>query len=321
VVAHSFCSAEWGFSQGFESFDESNVQGHDAVTSNGVTDRAIEFLDRQAGKKPWFLFVHYFDPHVAYIDHPEFSFGGPEPGYDGPISSGILMRKLRALRPQLGPADVREITRLYDSEIAFTDAQLGRLLDHLRERGEFENSLIVLTADHGEEFLEHGQLGHTQSLYEELIGVPLIIHYPGVDASRVHAPVALVDVYPTITGFLGIEAAVSVRGMSLYDARTASHRAPDAIFAETSRRRRLRAVVADGYKLILDLDTGKRALYDLDSDPGETVDMARRAPQRVATLSERLDAWMETSQAARASAPELTLTPEQEEHLEQMGYL
>jgi arylsulfatase A-like enzyme len=321
VVSHSFCSSEWGFSQGFDHFDESNVQGHDAVTSADVTDRATDFLERQAENEPWFLFVHYFDPHVAYVHHAEFSFGGPEPGYDGPIFSGILMRKLRALRPQLRPADVREITRLYDSEIAFTDAQVGRLLDRLYERGKFESTLIVLTADHGEEFLEHGQLGHTQTLYGELIGVPLIIHYPGVAASRVHPHVGLVDVYPTITAFLGIEAPASVLGTSLYDSRTAAHRAPDAVFSETSRRSRLRAAVADGYKLILDLDTGQRALYDLESDPGETVDIAGRAPQRVAALSERLDAWMESSEAARSSAPELTLTPEQEEHLKQLGYL
>src|SRR5262245_8136636 len=170
VISHSFCSARWNLNQGFDSFDESNVAGHDGVSSPGVTEKALAFVDAHADE-PFFLWVHLFDPHFAYIQHEGFEFAGPE-GYQGPIESGLSYQKLRKV--ELTAADGEQVRAFYDSEVAFTDRHVGMLLDGLRERGLYDDALIVFTADHGEEFLERGRIGHGWSLYQELLHVPLI---------------------------------------------------------------------------------------------------------------------------------------------------
>ena len=117
--------------------------------------------------------------------------------------------------PELGEADWTELLRIYDSEVAYTDEQVGRLLDHLRHEGLLDHTLVVLTADHGEEFGDHGRWGHTVRLYEELVNVPLVIHYPGQPAAVESRPVALVDVLPTVLAVLGLPTPPEIRGTRL----------------------------------------------------------------------------------------------------------
>ncbi len=313
AVSHNFCSAKWNFDQGFDEFDESNILGHDKVTSQGITDRGIDFLNRVTGE-PFFLWLHYFDPHFAYLEHESYGFReGPE--YSGPIESGTPFKELLRMRKKVTEADIAEIRRLYDSEIAWTDREIGRMLDALRERGLYEDMLIVFTADHGEEFFEHDDLGHTKTLYNEVINVPLIIKPPQGKGQVVADPVALVDVYPTILDYAGVPVTTKLQGQSLRDYETGV-----PVFFETDRKRKLHGIVQGNYKMIYARDLDQYELYDLSSDPGEKTNLAEQRRDVVRKLDRRLKRWSEQiAQPANAASTELS--PEEVENLRAMGYM
>ena len=320
-VSHSFVSSKWGFARGFDSFDESNIRGHFAVTSPAISDGAIEWLDDRAAqpKEPFFLFLHYFDPHFAYVAHEEFPFGR-DPDYEGPVHGGILPERFNDHPAELEPEDLRELIRLYDAEIAVTDRAIGRVLDRLRSLGLYDSTIIVVAADHGEEFLDHDQLGHTKTLFDEVVRVPLIVRVPGVDPAVVDAPVALVDVYPTLATQLGIETPADLVGQPLPTSPTGDPAAaPRAIFLETARIKNMRAVVEDGYKLLLDRDSGRAWLFNLATDPQERIDLSGRERERTAQLRRRLEQW--PGEVPRATTPDVELSDEERERLKALGYL
>lgn len=323
VVSHSFCNRRWGFAQGFDRFDESNVLGEDVVSADGVSDVALTELEG-LGEQPFFLFLHFFDPHVLYLEHEGFPLEGRARGYDGPIQPGLKFRQIVALESSLSPADLTELTRIYDSEVALTDHHVGRVLERLRAQGLYDRSLIVLTADHGEEFLDHGRIGHAKTIYDELTRVPLIVKPPADFArsgllrepgSVVSIPVGLVDVYPTILDITGVSATTMPVGLSLLD------EARGPVFTETSRRARLRAIIDGRYKLIADLDGGTGELYDLETDPGETRDISALEPDIALRLGGKLDSWISTNVPGGSFAPsELLLEEAERARLRALGY-
>jgi len=314
VVSHSFCSSRWGFDRGFDSFDESEVRGQRAVTSPGVTDRALDFLDRH-GAEPFFLFVHYFDPHFALIEHEGFAFRDAAEPYSGPVRSPVPFLVFGRKDQEVTSADAREMRRIYDSEIALTDHHIGRLLDALRERGLYEPSIVVLTADHGEEFLDHGRVGHTKTLYRELIRVPLLVKLPGRRGRVVTEPVGLIDVFPTILDALDLEIPTSLQGTSLLRSVP-----PRPVFSETQRQARLRSVVDGDFKLMIDLDRGTRELYDLGRDPLERMDVSQEQPARRRELERLLSSWAKASRRSKPTPPPVELSPEERERLRALGY-
>jgi arylsulfatase A-like enzyme len=317
IVSHSFCSERWGFAQGFDHFDDSNALGQLSTTSPGVTNRALEALER-FGNRPFFLLVHYFDPHYSYVRHVEFPFPAPAPGYTGPIKSGLLYRALVRLKPRLTGADVDELRRLYDSEIAYADREIGRLLDKLRGRGLLERGVVVLTSDHGEEFLDHGDLGHGKTLYEELIAVPLIVKVPGAPASVVDRPVGLVDVYPTISRMIGAKLPGKVAGRSLLAAPDAEER---PVFSETERGARAKAVVRGRYKLIEKDGAAGHELYDVVSDPRETRNLAETESATRTALAGLLDGWKAKLAEEKPARAAVQLSEQERARLEKLGYL
>jgi arylsulfatase A-like enzyme len=316
-VSHSFVSKKWGFAQGFETFDESNVKGHLATTSPQLSNAALAWLeDNIGGEAPLFLLIHYFDPHFGYLDQREFPFGGRDPGYAGPVRSGSLPARFAEAPEQLAPGDLRELQRLYDSEIALTDREVGRVLDFLRNKGRYDSSIVVLAGDHGEEFLDHGALDHTKTLYDELMHVPLIVKLPGRPPSTVDSPVALVDVFPTIADWLELELPKDARGTSLISNAAAL---PRPIFLETLRLRRLRGVVQGNMKLIVDLDSGEVQLFDLATDPQEATNLSAERPEQVDALRRVVDAW--AGGGPSLEGERLELSDEEREQLRALGYL
>ncbi|MBW2390805.1 MAG: sulfatase [Deltaproteobacteria bacterium] len=314
-VSHSFVSEKWGFARGFDTFDQSQVKGHMATTSPRLSDLALAWLEaRGVGDAPFFLFVHYFDPHFGYLDQPGFGFGGRDPSYTGSVRSGVLPARFDKRTESLSDADLRELERLYDSEIALTDRAIGRLLDFLRESDLYDSSLVIVTGDHGEEFLDHGALDHTKTLYDELMNVPLIVKLPGRAPAVVDRPVALVDLLPTVTDWLEIEPPDGVRGLSLLAEPTE----PRPILLETQRLRRLRGVVYGQHKLIVDLESGAVELFDLSADPDERNDLSDERAELVEALRLLLDSL--SSQGGLRGQP-LELTDEERERLKALGYL
>ena len=327
VVSHFLIEPKLGYAQGFESYNTECVAGHEGIVAEHVTDRALAWL-AEPRKEPFFLFVHYFDPHFVYHDHPEIALAGE---YDGPVRSGMPIWDLRDAREHLGPADVRHLVELYHEEIAFTDRHLGRLFDALAARK--RRPLIVFTADHGEELMEHGWIGHTNSLKDVLLRVPLIVDLPGrVVPGVVSTPVSLLDVFPTIAELaLGVAPDPRWEGVSFageLGERPAGLRArplfAEVAFEPVDRSPKAaensafqRAVVEEGWKLIHDLRAERFELYDTASDPEERVDRWGEDPARDARLRELLLDWERTESEA-GDAHELD--PDQLEELDKLGY-
>jgi len=329
AVSHSYVGIRYGFDRGFEGWDERNAGGHLHISSESITDLALDFVDQLAGvegdDRPFFLFAHYFDPHYDYREHAAHLFSS---GYEGPHRSEAdnfhELVKLAAAG-SLDRAAVQNLLDAYDSEVAYTDAEIGRLIAGLKERGLYDESLIVLLGDHGELFAERKErlLGHGMAVYQGLVRVPLLIKLPGADRREsVDKPVSTVDVMPTILDFVG--APPTNRDAPERSLLRSPSAPPRPVFSQT-RRDGIRDTVLEGdWKLIRDTVRERSELYDLARDPDEQRDLAWRYPEVVSRLEDRIEAWHAELARAREARPEAVapeLSAEEIEQLRGLGYI
>ena len=270
VVSHVYVSSEFGLDRGFDRFDDSLIRGGARNPIAGeVVDAALELFG-SVPRKPYFAFLHFFDPHWDYAAPEPFRDAFADPGYRGAIDGTLraMMPYLRGDRT-MPPADLAQAIALYDGEIAYLDAQIGRLLDRLREMGLMEGTVVVLTADHGEEFREHGRLGHGKTLFGEVLAVPIILSghsaFPA-GRRRVHLA-SIVDLAPTLLELAGVEPIEGLQGHSLVAPEDHDER---VVFAESIRfGNEMRAVRHQRFKLIHSLQGDRRLFFDLEADPHE----------------------------------------------------
>lgn len=310
-VANPTLHAGAGFGRGFRTYhappaDVEWLRRH----ADDINRHAVPWL-RAFQRRPFFLYVHYIDPHDPY-ENPDMIDGRAffMPGYRGKVAGdwihGIYSGRLELENPE---QDIPYIGALYDGEIRYVDRHIGALLGAL-DPEVLKNTLIVLTSDHGEELHDHGGWKHGQSLYEEQIHVPLIVRWDGriKPGTRLPGTVRLLDLVPTLVAAAGGKADESWDGIDLLPALTGSGELPRRpAFAEGLSGGPLRAAaVLDGRKLVLfnreepfrpadalqdhlwQLDLGRlrRAeLYDLVQDPGERRDLAATDPQGVGRLA------------------------------------
>jgi arylsulfatase A-like enzyme len=336
-------------SQGFEYYDDSpatvGTQGgaHDDVTNPSLESAIIHFLfdrrykvfDRYRDpERPLFLFAYYWDPHYDYIPPPPFNTmfveeGAERIGVRGYESSGLVTSKI-------SPAELSYVLSQYDGEIRFTDFYLGRFFEVLKKAGLWENSVVIVTSDHGEEFFDHGKKGHKNSLYSESVHVPLIIKHPrSARTGRDSRLVSLVDLFPTILELAGAEVPSAHQAMSLLDLDPDPDR---SIFFELLSTLYHRLTDGEGFvrddeewlavrrgdsKLVVVPADRRIELYRVSTDRGEQEDIAGDEPQMVADLQSTLDAFREESRllAQGGGEEQADLDPEQIERLRELGYL
>jgi arylsulfatase A-like enzyme len=326
VVSHDVLSGKNGFAQGFDRYLEDEAGGHDHVSTRGVTREAMSLLDELASQDaPFFLFVHYFDPHYNYLRHPEFGFAAERAGR---LDGSQPLVSLRKLGEGLSDEEVGLLRDLYDEEVRFTDEGIGRVLQHLSDLSLSQRTVVAATADHGEAFLEHGWLGHTRDLYDVLLRVPLIVRAPGIAPRVVEQPVSVVSLLPTLLELLGQPADDSLHGPSLVPLLRGEPLAAQTLYAEVdflpvfdpAKRAAKRAIVEDGFKLIRDETSGRLELYDLSADPGERHDLAASQPQRVQRMRRRLE--QAVADAQRGALPHQDREPSRDEleRLRALGY-
>lgn len=330
IISHVALSAHLGFGRGYDIYDEDCSLGHEGVSSPEITRKAISFL-RKKHEKPFFLFVHYFDPHYNYILHRRYNY---YPSYIGRVKSGQPIYELWHMRFGLSRDDINYLVSLYDSEIAFTDEHIGKLLDELKKQGLYDNSIIIITADHGEEFMERGWIGHTITVHQELILVPLIMKFPGRRARVIDSPVGLIDITPTIYNYLRLTAPDDLDGKAL-DLNPKPGAESRPIFSETFNPQiyqpgvvkpiAFRSAISDDWKLILDQENGSKQLYDLSHDPYERNNLSGQCGEQEKALETILKEWIEHVSrkevfGAERDADHL-LTPEQRRKLKSLGYL
>jgi len=329
VVSHTFLAPRRGFAQGFQDFDEGLIaasaeRSQHATSSPQVTDRGLAWLDAGVadGGAPWFLWLHYFDPHHVYEEREGLT------SRFGEVDREAMERPDDPADPAAFEAWVeahREGARtLYDGEVAFTDRHLGRLFDGLAERGLADDTLVVVTADHGEEFLDHGAVRHRWNLHDATLRVPLLVRGPGLVPRRVDGPVSLMDVKPTVLALLcGTGEPEGLPGTSLVPALRGRplERPPVVARLHSLDQDVHEAIVGDRWKLVR---TGNEvALYDRVADPGEERDVSAEHPETARALEARLDARL-AERARRGErfgrARPLRLSPGDRERLRALGY-
>jgi len=270
VLSHPYLNPNSGVGEGFESFQfvVERSAWPKGLSAARVTDTALDQLDESDGR-PFFLVAHYADCLHDWAPIQGFEFGDPQ--YEGPLAGGLGMSDLLRGRHTWQDADLAELRAHYDSELAYVDTQVGRLLAGLKRRGLQENTLIVLTSTHGVELFDHGGLGDSLSLHEELVHVPLMLAGPGVEPGINEVAASLIDLAPTLYKMLGIEFVQELDGVPMQSLEVEGLR---ILFAETDRIRRQRAAMDERYKLILDVDSGGVRLFDLLEDQREVRDLS-----------------------------------------------
>jgi len=287
VVSHVYVASPFGFERGFATFDDSLIEGGTTnPRGDAVIDRAIAWLDTRDPARRFFAFVHLYDPHWDYAAPEPLGRRWVSPGYRGPIDGRYETMIPFLAGEGMEPADRNALVGYYDGEIAWVDRQIARLIDALEQRGVLAETLVVLTSDHGEEFLDHGRLGHGRTMYQEQLHVPLVFRHDSLPRERRPEPVSLVDVAPTLLALAGVEPPVGLPGRSLL-APVSSER---VLFAESIRfGLAWRAARRGPHKVAELAEAGGRAFFDLASDPAER--RPGRSDPSGGVLSEALDAY------------------------------
>ena len=327
-VTHTFVGRRYGLAQGFRAFDESLALGHYAVTSEKLTALALRYL-RRLEREPFFLWVHYFDPHYSYVRHPQFGFvdAPPELALDG-----LSYQELIAAQPLLAddatpdPFTVEMVKAIYDEEIAFTDAAIGSLLEGIDNLDIDRSTVTVLTADHGEYFMERGRFGHGKDVYDELVHVPLIIS-GDIDeilkGRRFSGSVEVASVAHTLAELAQLDGN-PFRGEDLLAVNDRERRPPAFSYGcyafGTSGRKVM--VELEGWKLIRHLDNDRYELYDMVRDPQERENQWNQETGTTADARKALLAALdEFARRQGHQAPPIDLTPDEIERLQALGYV
>jgi arylsulfatase A-like enzyme len=315
--------------RGFDEFPAVDVE----LFADEVTDRALAWL-RAGDERPFFLWVHYFDPHALYQPPPELAqrfYEGEREAGDGPTLASDPYFDLQStpedLRAWLGDAcDPGWARAMYAAELFLVDRELGRLLDALDDAGARDETVVVVVGDHGESLGEHGIHYDHKGLYEESLAVPLLVSVPGLPARRVDIPVSTLDVAPTLTELLGVRLGHALPGASLVRALSGE---PDPAltgrtFVHQHMKNQAVAVRRGDWKLIWPINTehplfaAGPELYDLGTDPSESRDLAASEPGRVEELRAWIAPWIELGQVRAGKRADLD--EEALERLRALGY-
>ncbi len=338
VSSNVWIKSALGFDQGFEHFDQTSAMNEFYADderrgwkdASDVSQAGLAWLDKHQGE-PFFLWLHYLDPHHPYEPAAAFDqvFANkerPKPPFLDELRRLSTAEQTRRLL-QLADAssataaeDFRALLDLYDGEIAQTDAQIGRVLTRLDELGLDQRTAIVFTADHGEEFLDHDSWGHSHTLYDELIHVPLILHRPGQeDPGAVRDElVRTLDIAPTLLALCGLETPRSMRGRNLLSRRGSKD--PPAISILT--RSKQFSIEIDGWKLIHAVKTGASQLFELTTDPHEKIDRAASEPDRVRLMLALFDKTLgDLPWSGKTEVRDHMLDRETLEQLKALGYV
>lgn len=282
-----------------------------------ITDNARDWFDtRWDGEEPFFMWLHYMDVHYPFMPPAEFVDGTMPPS--GRVAE--LNRVMQEAPDELTEADVEDLLELYRGEIRFTDHHIDRLLRTLGDHGILDETAVVVTADHGEAFGEHGRFGHHPYLYDELVHVPLYIRLPGTESSEVDTHVSLLDLPPTVCELLGVDPDAAMQGRSLLPAIRGDP-LDDEVAMCTGAHGGTLACRTPDWKCFWRVDDGVVELYDLVDDPGETVDVSGDNPEIIADLRQRMESYLADAEASDVTLPEVDDSAEVQQRLRDLGYV
>jgi arylsulfatase A-like enzyme len=260
------------------------------LDAKAITDRAIAWLERHRDER-FVLYLHYLDTHTPYAPPKEYVARFADPSYRGKIGDTFTHPSDEEAR-RMDAADRKKVEAIYDAAIRYIDDQLARVLETLTRQGELERTVVLVTADHGEELWDHGRFFHGQTLYDELLHVPLVVRAPGAVAGGtvVERPVRMIDMAPALLEWAGLERPTTFEGRVLSEVLAAPAAPGDDLVATATQAQfpTRYALRTDDLKLIETLDTGARELFAIRTDPGETKNLAAERPEDLAKLEARL---------------------------------
>ena len=326
----------FSFDQGFDEYiqpGENTKRESVHVRSNELNKHIFKFLDgflKRENRKPLFAFIWSSDPHNPYT--PERSVVqtfGIDKYAPVDFKFGLLEKLGNGL---LAPSEsqLQYIKTLYDQEVFFNDKSFGDLLNKLKQKNIYENSIIIFTADHGEEFKDHGGYGHGLTLYNEVIKIPLVIKAREIKTGTIDTKVQLADIFPTILDILDIKLPYKVDGESLCNSEQLGNR---YIFSqEQLDGNDVYSILYEGYKFIYNVASNRPPrgggvvpryeLYDLRTDMPERNDLAESKPLRAGYLHQMLKVCLTlTDGVFRVKEQKVTLTPKLDKQLRDLGYV
>jgi arylsulfatase A-like enzyme len=326
-----WCSEDFGFAQGFDTF-EVLEEG-----SRELTDKALARVKALSPDRPFFLYLHYLDPHTPYTPPEEFTLPHPGKGKYGleGLDWDEWWQTLWSINRNTPDVEnyLSYLISLYDGEIRFVDHEIGRFLEGLAAKGLDQNTIVALVSDHGEAFLEHAML-HGSTLFNEELFVPMIIKTPWRKELKgvvLEEPASTLDLMPTLLELLELPVPRAIHGQSalaVLKAAGGGEAAPAAdgpqryIRSENAYDLALKKVQSSGFSLILNRRTRQCNLFNLDEDPVEQKDVLDLYPEAFQAHWDFMMKWLEEEKRwVKPESPTINLTDEIEERLRGLGYL
>jgi len=339
IVDNANVAAQHGYAKGFDSYRETWQEKALATEMDrtfAITKGGIDFLREQPGARPFFLWLHYVNPHAPYTPPPPYDTAFMD---EPKVAAGQGLRVVSGYRGGIherlavpGQRGLEYYVAQYDGEIATVDREVGKVLDALRETGLLDRTVLMLTSDHGESLGEHEYyFDHGEDLFDPSLRVPLIVLAPGAHkGARTPAYASTLDVFPTILDALKVSFPPDLAGHSLAPALTGGQLAPrERMFAQNDLN--LRGTFDRRLKLVATpvRDTDKLELFDRQQDPGETRNVRASRPddfrvqrRELDLYFERMDReWVATRRLVQGAPGEGRMTPEACEQLKALGYV
>jgi arylsulfatase A-like enzyme/Tfp pilus assembly protein PilF len=311
LVSSYILDSDFGMDQGFDTYNDNCEDGRNTMGINErqggrTTELVLSWMEKNQDEKQ-FLFVHYFDPH--------FTYDAPEPFGSKFVSANIFrsfkQEKLTAFSS-------------YAGEVAYVDHCIGKIIDKLKELGQYDSTLICITSDHGEMLGQHGEQTHGYFIYQGNIFVPLIFKMPGKKPLEVKSSVGLIDIVPTICSAVGVEIDHEIQGKDLMAFYNNDNPYPDrhlfcmSLEATKYHANPLLGVVNDRYKYI---ETTRPELYDVPYDSYETENLVEAQPDRARQMQGQLQQIIEDAKSCKKTGSVRGLDIETLSKLESLGYV
>ena len=319
VASNLHLSRKLGFGQGFDYFECLSF-----LPAPPVNKVVYEWKKAIKKSEKFFLWVHYFDPHSPYIAR--------TPWVDRYTSRTLTQKlnfprktfsQIKQLIPQFrdDPQMLSNLVALYDSEIHYVDSHLGELI---REFDLDKNTLIIISSDHGEEFLDHGQLGHGNNVHRETINIPLIVKLPNSSEKKtVEKYVNLIDIMPTILESVDASLPEQILGKSFWknEGTVLENSTSHYNFSELDTENIVKAIITPQWKYIYNYNDETEQLYNVAEDPLEVDNLVDKEVKQSNSLKEQLFHWVSSAKKYPPQKSTLLLSPEEEQKLRELGYI
>jgi arylsulfatase A-like enzyme len=319
-------ASEFGLDQGFDHYESMDPKDKNTeLVFSKIVEKSVQWLEENPGEK-FFFFLHTYETHHPYTPEDKY-LKIFEPSYEGSLPKHIslpLLRRINRGELELTQADQQHIINTYDAEIRAMDSSFGQLTDYLKRKGIYDDTMIIFTSDHGEEFGEHGVWGmHSHTLYNEQLHVPLIIKFPGSEYGnrKVNQLVRSIDIMPTVVDFLGKDIPAQLEGESLMPF-VLGRKTEDEFFVISQRDmqqtfdKRYWSVMNRRWKLY------DSKLFNLFDDPAEKNDIGN-ITRHNRKIKRNLEAYAirYLKQKSNVSAGKVKLNEALKKKLESLGYL